>query len=78
MALVRFLLILFIIYFVIRIFTRYVFRSYVKNMQHNFENQQNKNNNKKEGDVTVNTKPKTGKKIDKDEGDYVDFEEIKE
>ncbi len=74
----RFLLILFIIFFIVRIFTRYVFRSYVKNMKRNFENQQNKNNNKKEGDVTINTKPKTGKKIDKDEGDYVDFEEIKE
>ena len=72
----RFLLILFIIFFVIRIFTRYVFRSYAKNMQQNFENQKNKNNHRKEGDVTINTKPNAGKKIDKDEGDYVDFEEL--
>lgn len=78
MALVRFLLILFIIFFLIRIFIRYVFRSYVKNVQRNFENKQDKNNNRKEGDVIVNIKPKTGKKIDKDEGDYVDFEEIEE
>ena len=78
MALVRFLLILFLIYFIVRIFTRYVFRSYFKKMQRNFENQQNQHNNKKEGDVTINTKPDKGKKIDKDEGDYIDYEEIKE
>lgn len=78
MALVRFLLILFLIYFIVRIFTRYIFRSYFKNMQRNFGNQQNQHNNKKEGDVTINTKSGKGKKIDKDEGDYVDYEEIKE
>jgi len=77
-GLARFLLIIFVVFFIIRLFTRYVLRSYVKNMQQNFNNQQNQNNNKKEGDVTINTKPKAGKKIDKDEGDYVDFEEIKE
>ncbi len=47
-------------------------------MQRNFEDQQNQYNNKKEGDVTINTKSGKGKKIDKDEGDYVDYEEIKE
>lgn len=77
MALVRFLLILFLIYFIVRIFTRYIFRSYFKKMQGNFEDQQNQYN-KKEGDVTINTKSGKGKKIDKDEGDYVDYEEIKE
>jgi len=75
MALVRFLLIIFIIFFLVRVIVRFIFRSYVKNMQQNFENQQK---NKKEGEVTINTKPKTGKKIDKDEGDYVDYEEISE
>jgi hypothetical protein len=47
-------------------------------MKRNFENQKNHSNNRKEGDVTINTKPKTDKKIDKDEGDYIDYEEIKE
>jgi hypothetical protein len=46
-------------------------------MQKNYEKQQNMYNNKKEGDVTINTKPSNGKKIQKDEGDYVDYEEIK-
>ncbi|MFC2152578.1 hypothetical protein ACFLSE_08630 [Bacteroidota bacterium] len=78
MALVRFLLILFLIYFIVRIFTRYVLRSYFKKMQRNFENQQNSYSNKKEGDVTINTDPNKGKKIEKEEGDYIDYEEIKE
>lgn len=78
MALVRFLLILFLIYFIVRIFTRYIFRSYFKKMQGNFENQHHQHNNKKEGDVTINTKPNKEKKIDKDYGDYVDFEELDE
>ena len=77
MALVRFLLILFLIYFIIRIFTRYIFRSYFKKMQRNFEGQRNQYNNKKEGDVTINTKSCKGKKIDKNDGDYIDYEEIK-
>lgn len=78
MALVRFLFILLIIYFIIRIFTRYVLRFYLNNMQRKYENQQNQYNKKREGDVTINTKPNKTKKIDKDEGDYVDFEEIDE
>lgn len=78
MALVRFLLILFIIYFIIKIFTRYILGSFFKKMQGNFENQQNNRNNRKEGDVIIKTQPKGGKKIDKEEGDYIDYEEIKE
>ena len=76
MALIRFLLILFIIYFVIRIFSRYVLPTYVKNMRNQYENQQNKYSRNNEGDVTINTKPTKEKKISKDEGDYVDYEEI--
>ena len=75
MALIRFLLILFVIYFVIRIFSRFVLNRYVKNMRNQYKNQQNQYNNK-EGDVTINTNSQQEKKIDKDEGDYVDYEEI--
>jgi len=72
----KFLLVLFIIYFIIRIFTRYFLRRFAKNMQQNFEEKGNRYNKRKEGDVTINTKPKKGKKIDKGEGDYVDYEEV--
>ena len=78
MALVRFLLVLLVIYFVVKMFTRYVLRSFFKNMKQNFENQQNPSDSKKEGDVTINAKPNKGKKIDSTDGDYVDYEEIKE
>ena len=50
----------------------------MRNMHNNFENQANQYNDKKEGDVTINSNPNKDKKINKDEGDYVDFEEIKE
>ncbi len=76
MALIKFVLILFVIFFLIRVFARYVLRSYVKNMQGNFNDRQNQQSQKKEGDVTINTKPQKEKKIDRDEGDYVDYEEI--
>lgn len=58
--------------------TRYVLRSYLKNVQKNYEERQNQYNQRPEGDVTVNTKAKPKKKIHQDEGDYVDFEEVKE
>ena len=73
----RFILILLIIFFLIRIVTRYVLRSYMKNVKQNFENQKNQYSNKKDGDITINSQAKKDKKIDQNEGDYVDFEEIK-
>lgn len=76
MALVRFLLILLVIYLIIRVVTRFLFRSYAKKMRNNFENQQQNYNQKKEGDITIKTNHNDRKKIDKDEGDYVDFEEV--
>jgi preprotein translocase subunit SecG len=74
---VRFVLILFFVFFLLRIITRYILRSYLKNVKQNFDNQQNKHDQKKEGDVTVNTKADQSKIIKKDEGDYIDYEEIK-
>lgn len=74
---VRFVLILLFIFFLIRIITRYILRSYLKNVKQNFDNQQNQRDQKKEGDVTVNTKADQSKIIKKDEGDYIDYEEIK-
>ncbi len=73
----RFLLVLLIVYLIIRIFSRYFIRRYAKNMQQNFEDRQNRYNKRKEGDVTIKTNSANNKKFKKDEGDYVDFEEIK-
>lgn len=76
-AFVRFALILIVIFYLIRIITKYVLRSFMKNMQGNVENQQRQSSKKKEGDITINPQAKKDKKFDNDEGDYIDFEEIK-
>jgi membrane protein implicated in regulation of membrane protease activity len=74
----KFILIVFLVFFILKFIAQYFLRSFLKNMQKNSSDQQTQYNQKKEGDVTINTKAKTGKKIDKDEGDYIDYEEIKE
>lgn len=75
-AFARFLLILFIVFFIIRVVTRYFLKSYFTKMQRNFEDQQSQYQNKKEGDVTLNAKTTKGKKVNNDAGDYVDYEEV--
>ena len=74
----KFILILFLIFFIIKFFAQFFLKSFLNKMQNNAGNQQSQHNQKKEGDVTINTKPNQGKKIDKNEGDYIDYEEIKE
>lgn len=37
----------------------------------------NRSGNGREGDVTVENKASRNKKINKDEGDYIDYEEVK-
>ena len=74
----KFILILFLIFFILKFFAQYFLKSFLNNMQKNAGAQQTQYNQKKEGDVTINKKPEQGKKIDKSEGDYVDYEEVKE
>jgi hypothetical protein len=74
----RFLLILVLIFFIVKFFAQFFLKVFLNKMQNNGGNQQSQYNQKKEGEVTINTKPNQGKKIDKDEGDYIDYEEIKE
>ena len=73
----KFILILFLIFFIIKFLAQFFLKSFLNKMQNNAGNQQSQNNQKKEGDVTINKKPNQGKKIDKNEGDYIDYEEIK-
>lgn len=74
----KFILILFLIFFILKFIAQFFLKSFLRNMQNNANNQQAQHNQKKEGDVTINAKPNQGKKIDKGEGDYIDYEEIKE
>jgi len=71
-----------IIYFVIRLFTRYILPSLVekgvKNMQQKMYEQQRQNQQSKkhEGEVTIEYNNKDKKSNNQNEGDYVDFEEV--
>ena len=76
----RTLFIIAIIYFAIRIFTRYILPMLVdkgvKNMQEKMKDQyQQQRNQRKEGEVTIeyNSKNKNSKQ---NQGEYVDFEEV--
>lgn len=75
-----FLLIIFIIPYLIRLFAPYLMRLFFKKMQKNMEQQMNPGGNESEvndfnQNPTKSSKPKESKeKL----GDYVDFEEIKE
>jgi hypothetical protein len=71
--LIRLLLILALIYLVIKLIGRALFPPVTGNY-----NKKRTEKGEKEGDVTIqNKKNGKGKKISKDEGDYIDYEEMK-
>lgn len=78
----RTLLIIFIIYYGIRLVTRYILPMLidkgVKNMQQKMYDQQRQNqrNTRRDGEVTIETNPGKSKKSSFDKGDYIDFEEV--
>ena len=74
----KFLLTVLIIFFLLRIFGKYLLKAYLKRMQNNFGNNNKYSGQKREGDVTVNTKSQHKKKFKSSDGDYVDYEEIKD
>ncbi len=71
MTLIRLLLIFALIYLLIRLIGRAIFPSFSGNSRRRTEE------GEKEGDITIQNKKNSGKKISKDEGDYVDYEELK-
>ena len=79
---IRTLFIIAVIYFIIRIFTRYILPMLVdkgvKNMQQKMYEQQRQNqqSNRHEGEVTIEKNKKQNNRFDKDEGEYIDFEEV--
>ncbi len=78
----RTIFIIAIIYFAIRIFSRYILpmlvEKGVKNMQQKMQEQQRqgRQSNKHEGEVTIEYKDKNKGKGNTSQGDYVDFEEV--
>lgn len=82
MVFLRTLLIIIVIIYVLRFLFRFLARRFLKKMSKNFDErkQTNNNNYKNEGDITVKYDPekKKNKKIKDDDGEYVDYEEVKD
>lgn len=72
----KFLLIFFIVIYVLGYLGKWFFFNWIKK----FSNQQpgqDSSNQKKEGEVTINTNPQNSNKHQESNGEYVDYEEIK-
>ncbi|MFH2142988.1 MAG: hypothetical protein ABIJ97_11230 [Bacteroidota bacterium] len=78
MGFLRFVIILFAIFYLLYIIGSFFLKRQIKKVKKNFEEAQNqsKNSGKKEGEVYVDFNPKTKKNISDKEGEYVDFEEV--
>jgi hypothetical protein len=87
MGLIRTLIIFLAIYFLFKLVVRVILpllvKNYVDKKAREFQNRYNQNhqqfNKKPEGEITIETKKDTkGKGKGNDEGEYVDYEEIKD
>ncbi len=78
----RTILIIAVIYYGIRLFSRYVLPLLVdkglKNMQQKMQNQQRQNQrpSRPDGEVTIEDNKRDNKNRSQNKGDYVDFEEV--
>jgi len=71
---IKLILIGILVFLLIRMIVQGVF-SYYSGLHE--DNSDNFRKRSKEGDVTIESKPKLEKKISKDDGHYVDYEEVK-
>ena len=78
---IKYLLVILGVYFLVKWIFRGIFSYFVGNATEDHMSRQKeafvRNQKKREGKVTVNFQPKSSKNIRKEEGDYVDFEEVK-
>lgn len=78
----RTLIIIAVIYYGIRLFTRYILPMFLENkikeMQQKMEEQQRQQqrSGKRDGEVTIEYDQKRNNIRNRDEGEYVDFEEV--
>jgi len=79
MVLIKILLFVYAVYFILKTTARFLFPFLFKQVQQNI-NQQSKNqfSKKREGEVTVEFKGTGKKTYDKNIGEYIDYEEIKD
>ena len=77
MVLFRYILIFLLLYFLVNLLGKVLFPK--SNQGRVYSRQQGDNYQKREGEININTDASSRKKrIDKDEGEYVKYEEIKE
>lgn len=77
LILLRFILIVFLVVFLLAFVSRLFLRSFFKRMEKKFNASAGQTRNPRpEGEVYVSKSPKTGKKVDQNVGDYVDYEEV--
>ncbi|HPF51646.1 MAG TPA: DUF4834 family protein [Draconibacterium sp.] len=78
----RTILIIVILYYAIRLVSRYLFplliNKGVKNMQQKMQDQQRsyQKPQRPEGEVTIENNPQRNQKNNPDKGEYIDFEEV--
>ena len=85
MVVVKVILFIVAIWFIIRTISRGLFsllfggnpESINERVRRQQEETLHRKKYKKEGDVTINYQPKSDKSFGKDDGDYIDFEEVK-
>ncbi len=76
MALLKFLFTLFLVYYLIKFLFNLLVPSFLKNLTDKMNTSNNTNaSSKNEGEISIKV-TKKDKKIDKDIGEYTDFEEI--
>jgi len=84
MVILKFLFFVFVFFYIIALLGRFFIKRFVKKNQEHFNNQKGRQNsgdqkNKKhrKGETYIEYKPNEKKNIPDDEGEYVDYEEIK-
>ena len=75
-AFLRFILIAFLVLTILGYISRFLLRIFLTRLTRKMNNQQEENKGQKVGDTYIKGNPTKEKVVDKNVGDYVDFEEI--
>ena len=85
MGLIRFVIIFFVVYFLFSLVTRYVlpfvvrffFRRMSDRVRRDYEKKMHdKRKRENEGEITIRYRPDKGKVITKENGEYIDYEDV--
>jgi hypothetical protein len=75
-GLFRIILIFLLIYYGVK-FVTWLFQMPRRNKNSKFQGTRQKDRFRKEGEVNIDFAPKKNKKVDKENGEYIDYEEVK-